>query len=38
MLLTGKDGLDVNVNIDMLLIGVVVVQMFFEMMIGIVLR
>lgn len=38
MLLTGKDGLDVNVNIDMLLIGVVVVQMFFDMMIGIVLR
>lgn len=38
MLLTGKDGLVVNANIAMLLIGVVVVQMYFDMMIGIVLR
>lgn len=38
MLLTGKDGLVVNVNIVMLLIGVVVVQMFSDMMIGTVLK
>lgn len=38
MSLTGKDGLAVNVNIAMLSIGVVVVQMFFDMKTGIVLR
>jgi len=38
MLLIGKDGLDVNVSIGMLLIGVVVALMFFVMMTGIVLK
>lgn len=38
MSLTGKDGLAVNVNIVILLIGVVVAQMFFDMMTGTVLR
>jgi hypothetical protein len=38
MLLTGRDGLAVNVNIAMLSIGVVVAQMFFDMKTGTVLR
>lgn len=34
MSLIGKDGLAVNVNIAMLSIGVVVAQMFFDLMTG----